>query len=71
MHRTVSILRPAAVMLCLLLAGGCEKENKTIKIATQSPLSGSQAGIGVDIKNAAQLAMEQLSEPLTKLGYKV
>ena len=71
MPRPVSLLRPAVALLCLLLAGGCEKENKTIKIATQSPLSGSQAGIGVDIKNAAQLALEQLSEPLTKMGYKV
>jgi branched-chain amino acid transport system substrate-binding protein len=57
--------------LCLLLAGGCEKENKTIKIATQTPLSGSQAAVGVDLKNAAQLAMEQLGEPITKLGFKL
>jgi len=71
MKTKVSRLQPAVALLCLLLAAGCEKENKTIKIATQSPLSGSQAGIGVDIKNAAQLAMEQLSEPLTKMGYKV
>jgi len=71
MPRTVSILRPAVATLCLLLAGGCEKENKTIKIATQSPLSGSQAAIGVDIKNAAQMAMEQLSAPITAMGFKV
>jgi branched-chain amino acid transport system substrate-binding protein len=58
-------------MLCLLLAGGCERENKTIKIATQCPLSGSQSAIGVDIKNSAQLAIEQLSEPLTKMGFTV
>jgi len=71
MHRTVLNLRPAIAALCLLLAAGCEKESKTIKIATQTPLSGSQAGIGVDLKNAAQLAMEQLGEPITKLGFKL
>ncbi len=43
----------------------------TIKIATQSPLSGSQSALGVDIKNGAQLALEQLSGPLTELGFKV
>ncbi len=43
----------------------------TIKIATQSPLSGGQSSLGVDIKNGAQLALEQLSGPLTEMGYKV
>jgi ABC-type branched-subunit amino acid transport system substrate-binding protein len=32
----------------------------TIKIATQSPLSGGQSSIGGDIKNGAELALEQL-----------
>lgn len=34
----------------------------TIKIATQSPLSGPQSVLGVGIKNGAQLAMEQANE---------
>jgi branched-chain amino acid transport system substrate-binding protein len=71
MNRKISILGPAVAALCLLLAGGCEKENKTIKIATQCPLSGSQSAIGVDLKNAAAMAMEQLGEPLTKMGFKL
>ena len=71
MKRTLLKFGPAVATLCLLLAVGCEKENKTIKVATQSPLSGSQSAIGVDIKNSAQMAMEQLSEPLTKMGFKV
>ena len=71
MRKSVSILAPTATALLLLLAVGCEKENKTIKIATQSPLSGAMSVIGSDIKNGAQLAVEQLSEPLTKMGFKV
>jgi branched-chain amino acid transport system substrate-binding protein len=43
----------------------------TIKIATQSPLSGGQSVLGVDIKNGAALALEQLSGPLTDMGFKV
>lgn len=43
----------------------------TIKIATQSPLSGGQSAIGVDIKNGAELALEQLKGPLEAMGFKV
>ena len=44
---------------------------KVIKIATQSPLSGSMSAVGSDMKNGAQLALEQLSGPLTAMGFKV
>lgn len=50
-------------------AGGADKG--TIKIATQSPLSGGQSVLGVDIKRGAELALEQLGGPLTELGFKV
>jgi branched-chain amino acid transport system substrate-binding protein len=43
----------------------------TIKVATQSPLSGGQSAIGVDIKNGAELALEQLKGPLEGMGFKV
>jgi len=43
----------------------------TIKVATQSPLSGGQSAIGVDIKNGAELAMEQLKKPLEDMGFTV
>ncbi len=46
-------------------------EMATIKIATQSPLSGSQAALGEGLKNGTQLAVEQLSGPIMKLGFKV
>ncbi|HSB79148.1 MAG TPA: branched-chain amino acid ABC transporter substrate-binding protein [Candidatus Methylomirabilis sp.] len=43
----------------------------TIKIATQSPLSGDQSAVGEGIKLGAQLAIEQLKGPIEKLGFKV
>ncbi len=43
----------------------------TIKIATQSPLSGGQAVLGEGLKDGTQLAVEQLSGPILKLGFKV
>jgi branched-chain amino acid transport system substrate-binding protein len=43
----------------------------TIKIATQSPLSGGQAALGEGIKLGAQLAVEKFKAGVEKLGYKV
>jgi ABC-type branched-subunit amino acid transport system substrate-binding protein len=43
----------------------------TIKIATQSPLSGPQAALGSGIRNGAELGLEQLAGPLTDLGFTV
>jgi len=70
MNKTVSFVAPVVATLCLLIAG-CSKEAKVIKIATQSPLSGALSVIGSDIKSGSQLAIEQLAEPLTKLGFKI
>jgi ABC-type branched-subunit amino acid transport system substrate-binding protein len=44
---------------------------ETIKIATQSPLSGPQAAIGVGIRNGAELGLEQLAQELIDLGFEV
>ena len=51
--------------------GGASTSGGTITIATQSPLSGGQSVIGVDIKNGAEMAMEQLSGPLKDMGFEV
>jgi branched-chain amino acid transport system substrate-binding protein len=64
------------VVLCVIAAlsvlfMGCAPKAKIIKIATQSPLSGGMSAVGTDIKNGAQLAVEQLSGPLVKLGFTV
>lgn len=64
----------ALVMIVSLLLAACGAPaggEVVIKIATQSPLSGGQSSIGVDIKNGAELALAQLSGPLTTMGFKV
>lgn len=42
-----------------------------IKIATQSPLSGGQSALGTDIKNGAELALEQMGGSLRAMGFTV
>jgi branched-chain amino acid transport system substrate-binding protein len=62
------------IIMSMVLAacgGGASQGGGTIKIATQSPLSGGQSAIGVDIKNGAELALEQLKAPLEAMGFKV
>src|SRR2546428_9390139 len=59
----------------LTLAGGAstlDAQGKgTIKIATQSPLSGGQAALGEGIKLGAQLGIEKFKGNLEKAGFKV
>src|SRR3989440_87806 len=71
-------LRSAAVLalaLAVALAGGAsqiEAQGKgTIKIATQSPLSGGQSALGEGIKLGTQLAVEKFKGALEKAGFKV
>ncbi|MGH7354372.1 MAG: branched-chain amino acid ABC transporter substrate-binding protein [Candidatus Rokuibacteriota bacterium] len=69
----------AVVALCTVLAfaaipAGSQVSAQgkgTIKIATQSPLSGGQAALGEGIKLGAQLAIEKFKGPLEKMGFKV
>lgn len=43
----------------------------TIRIALQSPISGEWGALGTGIRNGAELAVEQKSGPLSRLGYAV
>src|SRR5216117_3074725 len=70
--------RPLVVILIVLvnavLPGGSRVDAQgkgTIKIATQSPLSGGQAALGEGIKLGAQLAIEKSKAALEKQGFKV
>lgn len=65
----VSMLVIASMVLTACGGGGAA--SKTIKIATQSPLSGDQSVVGVDIKRGAELGLEQMSGALTEMGFKV
>ena len=61
-----------ALALVFPLASIADAQSKgTIKIATQSPLSGGQAALGEGIKLGAQLAIEKFKGPLEKGGFKV
>ncbi len=72
----VSLLAIASMLL--VACGGAPASGgttggstKTIKIATQSPLSGDMSVVGVDIKRGAELGIEQMGGPLTAMGFKV
>jgi branched-chain amino acid transport system substrate-binding protein len=72
-HRVRLVLALLAVLAVALVPAselGAQAKG-TIKIATQSPLSGGQAALGEGIKLGTQLAVEQLRGPLTKQGFKV
>lgn len=60
-----------AAGLAFTLSSPAMATDKVIKIATQSPLSGDQSVVGVDIKRGAELALEQLGGPLAEMGFKV
>ena len=47
------------------------QQKGTIKIASQSPLSGGQAALGEGIKLGVQLAVEKFKGNLEKAGYQV
>ncbi len=60
--------------LALVLSGTAltDAQSKgTIKIATQSPLSGGQAEVGEGLKLGTQLAIEQKKAAIENLGFKV
>ncbi|OGK80742.1 MAG: branched chain amino acid ABC transporter substrate-binding protein [Candidatus Rokubacteria bacterium GWC2_70_16] len=66
------LLALAALALVLPVTSLTDAQSKgTIKIATQSPLSGGQAALGEGIKLGTQLAIEKLKGPIEKLGFKV
>ena len=61
-----------ALALVLPMASTVDAQSKgTVKIATQSPLSGGQAALGEGIKLGTQLAIEKFKGPLEKAGFKV
>jgi branched-chain amino acid transport system substrate-binding protein len=71
-----------ALVLVLIFAcsvvGGCSSsktaqktEAQVIKIASVTPLSGSQAALGEDIKLGAELAFEERKAEIEKLGFKL
>src|SRR5438046_915460 len=73
-HRIHLVLALAAVLAVALVPVTADlgaQGKGTIKIATQSPLSGGQAALGEGIKLGAQLAIEKSKAALEKQGFKV
>jgi branched-chain amino acid transport system substrate-binding protein len=58
-------------VLALAPFARAQGQGTTIKIATQSPLSGGQAALGEGIKLGTQLAIEKFKGNLEKKGFKV
>ncbi|AWN23674.1 branched chain amino acid ABC transporter substrate-binding protein [Deinococcus irradiatisoli] len=60
-------------ILALTLLGsltlGAASAQTTIKIATLSPLSGGQSDLGTQIKNGAQLAVNEYASQFKRLGF--
>lgn len=71
MRPVLAIAVVLAVALIPVVSGLDAQTKGTVKIATQSPLSGGQAALGEGIKLGAQLAVEKLKGPLEKMGFKV
>jgi branched-chain amino acid transport system substrate-binding protein len=69
------LLTWSAVLVAVLALGAglsAQAQGKgTIKIATQSPLSGELAALGEGIKLGTQLALEKFKGPVEKAGFKV
>lgn len=66
-----ALLIVASMLLAACGGAAPAAEVKTIKIATQSPLSGDMSAVGVDIKRGAELGLEQMGASLTAMGFKV
>lgn len=58
-------------ILALGVASVSAQDAKVIKIASQTPLSGPQSVLGSSMSNGVKLAIDQLSGPLTELGFTV
>jgi branched-chain amino acid transport system substrate-binding protein len=70
--RGVLVLGLALAVAFLPAASSVDAQGKgTVKIATQSPLSGGQAALGEGIKLGTQLAIEKFKGNLEKAGWKV
>jgi branched-chain amino acid transport system substrate-binding protein len=69
----VSILSSIALVSAFAIGcsggGGNSGNLETIKIATQTPLSGNSATLGEAIKLGAQMALEENKEKFKKLGF--
>ncbi|GGR80663.1 branched-chain amino acid ABC transporter substrate-binding protein [Deinococcus sedimenti] len=55
----------------LALSAGASAQTTTVKLATISPLSGSISNLGVQVRNGAQLAVNEYAPRFAKLGFRL
>jgi branched-chain amino acid transport system substrate-binding protein len=65
-----AIVRTATVLCVALVLAACGRDSSTIKIGVASPTTGPQAHIGIDIRNGAQLAIEDANAAKIMIGGK-
>src|SRR5512132_2463395 len=70
-RRALALCAALAITLLPLGSGPTAQGKGTIKLATQSPLSGGQAALGEGIKLGTQLGIEKFKGNLEKAGFKV
>jgi branched-chain amino acid transport system substrate-binding protein len=70
-RRVVFLVLVAALVLALSVTAVTAQDSTVIKIASQTPLSGPQSVLGTSMRNAVELAIEQLAGPLADMGYTV
>ncbi len=58
-----------ALVGALSLGSSVAQTRQTIKIATLSPLSGPQSNLGTNIRNGAQLALNEYRQRYAALGF--
>lgn len=69
--RFILFVMLAMVAVAMNAAVVAAQDAKVIKIASQSPLSGGQALSGTSMRNAIELAIADLKQPLVDMGFDV
>jgi len=71
----MKMARIVVLALVLVLAFGltatAQEDGTVIRIASQTPLSGPQSVLGISMRNAVELAIEQLAGDIEALGFTV
>jgi branched-chain amino acid transport system substrate-binding protein len=69
--RVLVIVAILALLAQTFGAAPAYAQAKIIKIASQSPLSGGQSLLGTGMRNATELAINQLKKPIEDMGFQV
>ncbi len=60
-----------SIVVMLLLAACAQQDDKVIKIGAAGPMTGDQSKMGIDLRNAAELAVAEWNERGGVLGKKI